>query len=223
MHIVITGANRGIGLAFVKHYRAQGHQVTAICRQSSPELEASEADIIEGIDVTAPQAPHSIATMLDAILGGKNIDLLINNAGILRRESLEDMDTQNIQAQFNTNALAPLAITHALLPLLKSGSKIAMITSRMGSIADNGSGNYYGYRMSKAALNAASKSLAMDLKDRGISVAILHPGLVQTDMINHAGDISADTAATRLAARIGELNIGNTGTFWHSNGEVLPW
>ncbi len=223
MHIVITGANRGIGLAFAKSYRAQGHQVTAICRQSSPELEATEADIIEGIDVTHDDAPASIAAMLQGILGGETIDILINNAGILRGESLENMDTQTIQAQFTTNALAPLAVTHALLPLLKSGSKIALITSRMGSIADNGSGNYYGYRMSKAALNAAGKSLAMDLKGQGINVAILHPGMVQTDMINHAGDITADTAAERLMARIAELTNDNTGTFWHSNGEVLPW
>ncbi|WP_054113220.1 SDR family oxidoreductase [Marinagarivorans algicola] len=223
MHIVITGANRGIGLALTKNYRAQGHQVTAICRQSSPELEATEADIIEGIDVSNSEAPANIAAMVHNVLGDTCIDILINNAGILRHESLDNMDTQAIQAQFNINALAPLAITHALLPLLKSGSKIALITSRMGSIADNGSGNYYGYRMSKAALNAAGKSLAMDLKDQDINVAILHPGMVQTDMINHAGDISADTAAERLIARIAELTNKNTGTFWHANGEVLPW
>lgn len=223
MHIVITGANRGIGLSFVKHYRAQGHQVTAICRQTSEALDATEADVIEGIDVSHAEAPATIAALLENVLGDSAIDLLINNAGILRRESLTDMNIGDIHAQFTTNAVAPLAITQALLPKLKHGSKVALITSRMGSVGDNGSGNYYGYRMSKAALNAAGKSLAMDLKPQGVSVAILHPGLVQTEMINHAGDISPDTAAERLINRINDLTLDNTGTFWHSNGEVLPW
>jgi NAD(P)-dependent dehydrogenase (short-subunit alcohol dehydrogenase family) len=98
-----------------------------------------------------------------------------------------------------------------------------MITSRMGSIGDNTSGSRYGYRMSKAALNAASKSLAEDLKPHGISVAILHPGLVATKMIGFNGDISAEVAAERLIQRIEELTPANTGTFWHANGEVLPW
>ena len=121
------------------------------------------------------------------------------------------------------NALAPLRVTEALLPNLKEGSKVAMITSRMGSIADNGSGSRYGYRMSKAALNAAGKSLSLDLKDQGISVVLLHPGFVQTDMVNHAGDIPAETAAERLIQRIDELSLDTTGQFFHSNGEGLPW
>ncbi|MAL84047.1 MAG: short-chain dehydrogenase, partial [Idiomarina sp.] len=127
------------------------------------------------------------------------------------------------RAQFEVNALAPLRVTEALLPNLKEGSKVAMITSRMGSIADNGSGSRYGYRMSKAALNAAGKSLSLDLKDQGISVVLLHPGFVQTDMVNHAGDIPAETAAERLIQRIDELSLDTTGQFFHSNGEGLPW
>jgi NAD(P)-dependent dehydrogenase (short-subunit alcohol dehydrogenase family) len=98
-----------------------------------------------------------------------------------------------------------------------------MITSRMGSIADNTSGGRYGYRMSKAALNIASVSLAHDLKHLGISVGIIHPGLVGTEMIGGYGDISPDQAAESIAKRIEELNLENSGTFWHSNGEILPW
>ena len=219
MHVVITGGNRGIGLAFTQLYLAQGHEVTVICRTPSAALQSSGANIIENVDVTSEQ------DRLEAVaqLNNKTIDVLINNAGILRSESLEQMDEGNIQAQLTTNAIAPVMLTHTFLPLLNKKAKVALITSRMGSIADNGSGGYYGYRMSKAALNAAGKSLALDLEPQGMSVAILHTGFVQTDMVGGAGDITAATAAERLAQRIEELNLSNTGTFWHSNGEVLPW
>jgi NAD(P)-dependent dehydrogenase (short-subunit alcohol dehydrogenase family) len=219
MHIVITGANRGIGLALTQYYIAQGHQVTAICRNSSEALNATTATVISGIDVSCVKTLDNLAQQFKK----QTIDILINNAGILRSETLTDFNTKTIEEQFSVNALAPIKLTHALLSLLTQGSKIAVITSRMGSIADNGSGSYYGYRMSKAALNAGAKSLAIDLAPQGISVAILHPGFVQTDMVGHAGDISAQTAAERLAARIDGLNMENTGTFWHSNGEELPW
>jgi NAD(P)-dependent dehydrogenase (short-subunit alcohol dehydrogenase family) len=116
-----------------------------------------------------------------------------------------------------------LRVTEALLGNLTADAKIAFITSRMGSIADNSSGGYYGYRMSKAALNAAATSLALDLKPRGIAVAILHPGYVQTAMVNFGGDISAEESAQRLSKRIEGLTLENSGNFWHSNGETLPW
>jgi NAD(P)-dependent dehydrogenase (short-subunit alcohol dehydrogenase family) len=93
----------------------------------------------------------------------------------------------------------------------------------MGSVTDNTSGGYYGYRMSKSALNIAGVSLAHDLKKQDVAVALLHPGYVQTEMVNYSGDISAAVAVKRLMQRIEELNLDNTGTFWHSNGEVLPW
>ncbi len=120
------------------------------------------------------------------------------------------------------NAIGTLRLTHALLPLMKSGGKIAIITSRMGSIDDNTSGGSYGYRMSKVAVSMAGKSLSVDLKPQGISVAILHPGLVSTRMTNFTG-ISPEESAKNLLARIDELNLENTGTFWHAKGEVLPW
>lgn len=219
MNIVITGANRGIGLALTQLYISKGHSVFATCRTASSALKNSGATIIDNIDVSNAS---SLQTLKSA-LNGKAIHLLINNAGILECETLNHMNEAAINAQLSTNAVAPLMVTHALLPQLPDDAKIALITSRMGSIADNSSGGYYGYRMSKAALNAAGKSLAIDLKPRGIPVAILHPGFVQTDMVGGAGDISADTAAERLAARIDELNLKNSGTFWHSSGEVLPW
>jgi NAD(P)-dependent dehydrogenase (short-subunit alcohol dehydrogenase family) len=121
------------------------------------------------------------------------------------------------------NAYGPLRVTHKLLSLLRQGSKVALITSRMGSIADNTSGGAYGYRMSKAALNAAGKSLAHDLASQGVSVAILHPGYVRTEMTSNHGSVEPDDAARDLLKRIDELTLENTGTFWHANGSVLPW
>ncbi len=219
MHLVITGANRGIGLAFTEQYRAQGHQVTAVCRQASEPLKASGARIIDGIDVTDA---NGIAELQSA-LAGEAVDLLINNAGLLVGDSLADLDWTQLERQFAVNTLGPLRVTQALLANLKRGSKVALITSRMGSVADNGSGGYYGYRMSKSALNIAGKSLAVDLKPLGIAVGLFHPGFVQTEMVNHAGDISADVAASRLIMRIEELTMETTGSFRHSNGEALPW
>ncbi|MDX5434571.1 MAG: SDR family NAD(P)-dependent oxidoreductase, partial [Halomonas sp.] len=121
------------------------------------------------------------------------------------------------------NAYGPLRVTEALLDNLSAGSKIANVTSRMGSIADNDSGGRYGYRASKAALNAFGKSLAIDLKPRGIAVAQLHPGYVQTRMVNFGGLIPPEEAAAGIAARIAALTLENSGGFWHSNGEPLPW
>lgn len=218
-HIAITGANRGIGLAFAKAYKSRGADVFALCRESSPELDKLDVTVIRGIDV----GDRNVQEILGEALQNVSLDILINNAGILRSEKLGSLDYDAIAEQFMVNAVGPLRIAEALLPRINTGGKVALITSRMGSIADNSSGGAYGYRMSKAALNAAGVSLARDLQPRGISVAILHPGYVQTDMVNHGGDISADEAAERMVERIEYLNLKNSGTFWHSNGQVLPW
>lgn len=216
---VITGANRGIGLSLTKQYLADGWQVYAVCRNNSPDLSASGADVIEGIDVSG----HNSISLLQNALADVSIDLLINNAGLLQNEILGNIDYSSIEKQIAVNALGPLRITEALSRNILPNGKIAMITSRMGSIADNTSGGRYGYRMSKAALNIASASLAQDLKPRGIALAIIHPGLVGTDMIGGVGDITPDQAAKRIKLRIKELNIESSGSFWHSNGEILPW
>lgn len=176
-------------------------------------------NIVEGVDVS----DDSSITLLKQQLKGVTIDCLINNAGILRDENLQHLDTATINEQFQVNALAPLVVTHALLANLSSESKVALITSRMGSIADNTSGGRYGYRMSKAALNAAGMSLAQDLKADNIAVGIYHPGYVQTDMVNNSGDIPASEAASRLLGLIDNLSLAETGVFKHSNGEILPW
>jgi NAD(P)-dependent dehydrogenase (short-subunit alcohol dehydrogenase family) len=217
---VVTGANRGIGWALTEALLARGVEVLAACREPSAALEGSGAQVVAGVDVTEPAG---IARLVEAV-GKKPLDLLINNAGILLwNEDLGKLEPAGLERQFQVNAVAPLLLTQALAPQLAKGSKVALITSRMGSIADNGSGGHYGYRMSKAALNAAGMSLARDLAPRGVAVAILHPGMVSTDMIGGRGQISPADAARQLLARIDQLSLENTGTFWHANGEVLPW
>ena len=218
-NVIITGANRGIGFELAKQYSEAGYSVTAVCRNNSKQLTELDVDIIEGIDVTKT----SDLMRMKESLGGTRVDILINNAGLLNHDELGELDSRMLRAQYEVNAIAPLRVTETLLDNLEGGSKVALITSRMGSIGDNGSGSRYGYRMSKAALNAAGKSLAIDLKDKAIAVVLLHPGYVQTEMVGGRGDISPATAAERLMQRIDELTIETSGSFFHSNGEELPW
>ncbi len=217
--VAITGANRGIGLALCKTYLDRGNDVIAVCRQSSDELKSLPLEIIDSVDVSSAES----ITYLKSVIAGRKIDILINNAGILRSQSFDSLNYELMTEQFIVNALGPIRVAEALFESLSDGSKVALITSRMGSIEDNTSGGQYGYRMSKCALNIASKSMAIDFKPKGIAVALLHPGYVQTEMVNFGGEISAELSAGRLAERIDGLNLDNSGTFWHSNGEVLPW
>lgn len=217
---LITGANRGIGYEFCRQLQARGDRAIAVCRTASEELKQLGVPIEEGIDITSDASVAGLKSRL----GSTAIDVLINNAGILQWVTLDNLDFDSIREQFEVNALGALRVTHALLPNFNSGSKIVLMTSRMGSIEDNTSGSSYGYRMSKVALSMAGKSLAIDLKDRGIAVAILHPGLVQTRMTGFTpGGITPEQSVKGLLARIDELSLKNTGTFWHSNGEILPW
>ena len=215
---VVTGANRGIGLELVVQLIAKGYRVLAVCRASSGELAASGADVVDAVDVTDPKGLARLAEAIDA-----PIDLLINNAGLLTKETLEEPNLDAIRRQFEVNALAPLAVTHQLLEHLAPKAKVAVVTSRMGSLADNTSGSRYGYRMTKAAANMMGVSLARDLAPRGFAVAILHPGFVRTGMTGFNGYIEPDEAARGLLLRIDEATAGEEPVFRHANGELLPW
>lgn len=216
--ILITGANRGIGLEMTRQSTQRGDEVIAVCRRASPDLEDLGVEIIEGVDMTSEASVSGLA----AKLHGRRLDRLVNNAGILEKTSLDSLDFAAMDRQFQVNSLGPLRLTSALLGNLQKGSKVFIITSRMGSIEDNTSGGSYGYRMSKAAVNMAGRSLSVDLKESGIGVFLLHPGWVATDMTGGTG-IDVRESAKGLLQRMDELDISHTGTFWHQEGYELPW
>jgi NAD(P)-dependent dehydrogenase (short-subunit alcohol dehydrogenase family) len=220
--ILITGANRGIGLALAQHHAARGDDVVAVVRRSSAALDAAASAVHAGVDLRDAAAVRALA----AALQGRRFDRLILNAGLLHQESLAQLDDgalARVAEQFAVNALAPLQFVATLRGHLTRGAKVGLVTSRMGSIEDNGSGGYYGYRMSKAALNAAGRSLAHDLRDDGVSVFLLHPGYVRTDMTGGHGERSPAEAAAMLVERLDTLGPAQSGSFWHANGTPLPW
>ena len=215
---LVTGCNRGIGLELVKQLKARGDAVIGVCRQTSEALEQVGARVIAGIDV----ADGDSIAQLKHELGDEPLDTVINNAGILRRDAFGSLDYEEMLELFRVNALGPLRVTEALADNLRTGSKVAIVTSRVGSIDDNGSGGNWGYRASKAAVNMIGTNLMHEFKPRGIAVALLHPGLVATDMTGQQG-ISPEDSARGLIEHIDELNLENSGTFWHAEGYVLPW
>ena len=218
--VAVTGANRGIGLAIVRRLRERGDAVVAICRRSSEELEQTGARIVSGIDVGTLDDAERLARDV----GPDPLDMLINNAGILETETLgHEGWEESIRRQFEINALGPLRVTLALSSLMGPGSKIGIVSSRVGSMTDNSSGGNYGYRMSKAAVNMAGVNLARELERRKIAVFLLHPGYVRTAMTGGGGSKDASAAGRELVALMDRLTLADTGTFWHAEGYPLPW
>lgn len=216
--VLITGTNRGIGLELCRQFHARGDDVIAVCRTTSDELQQTGVTIIDGIDVSDGESVSELARRL----GDRNIDILLNNAGILRSETFGSIDYEAMLEQYRVNTLGPLRVTEALAANLHRGAKVIIISSRVGSIDDNGSGGNYGYRASKSAVNMVGTNLKHELEPRGIAVALLHPGLVATDMTGGHG-ISAEESAAGLIQRIDELTLETSGGFWHAEGYRLPW
>jgi NAD(P)-dependent dehydrogenase (short-subunit alcohol dehydrogenase family) len=216
--ILVTGCNRGIGLQLCKQLHARGDEVIGVCRAENEDLKNLGIRIVTGIDVGRDDA----MPLLKAAIGDQVIDVLINNAGILRGDTFGDLNYEEMVEQYRVNTLGPLRVTETLQDNLRKGSKVAIVTSRVGSIADNSSGGYYGYRASKTAVNQIGTNLSLELKPRGIAVILLHPGLVATEMTGGQGVSPSDSAAG-LIARVDELNIDNSGKFWHAEGYELPW
>jgi len=216
--VLISGSNRGIGLELCRQYQNRGDDVIAVCRSSSEELDRLGIRVIDNIDVAEDDDVARLAGELDGVA----LDILINNAGILRSDTIDSVDFEIMVEQFRVNTIGPLRVTRALRNNLTNGSKVGIVSSRVGSIDDNSSGNNYGYRASKAAVNMVGMNLRHDLGADGIAVALLHPGLVATDMTGGNG-VPAQDAARGLIARMDELNLDNTGGFWHAEGYTLPW
>ena len=216
--VVITGCNRGIGLELCRQYHAGGDDVIGACRSSNTDLDAIGIRVIDGVDVASTEGVAKLVAAVDNV----GIDVLINNAGILRGDDLDSVDFADMEEQFRVNTIGPLRVVRALRGNLSKESKVGIVSSRVGSIEDNGSGNNYGYRCSKVAANMVGKNLQHDLAPDGIAVALLHPGLVATDMTGGRGVSTRDSAAG-LIARMDELTMQTSGTFWHAEGYVLPW
>jgi NAD(P)-dependent dehydrogenase (short-subunit alcohol dehydrogenase family) len=216
---LVTGTGRGIGFELARQLHARGDTVIAACRTSTPELDAIRCEVITGIDVTS----DDVGKALDAALGDRSLDVIVNNAGLLRPGPLDKLDLDGAVAQFQVNTLGPLRVTSALLPRLGSGAKVAIVSSRAGSIGDKPSGGMYGYRISKAGANMVGANLAHDLAPRGIHVVVLHPGFIRTEMTGGLGNEETDQSAAGLLARIDELDASRSGRFFHAHGEELPW
>jgi len=224
--VLITGANRGLGLEFVRQYAANGWRVIATCRNplGLGDLAQAQGNIeIHGLDVTDTRQVDKLAAELD----GQCIDVLINNAGIYgpRTNSPTDFDTAQWAQVFAVNVMAPLKVAGAFIPHLSHShnAKIITVSSKMGSMHDNTSGGSYIYRSSKAALNAVMKSLSIDVLENKISVAVLHPGWVQTDMGGPSALIDAKTSVAGMHKVINGLTIDKTGHFYNYDGAPIAW
>ena len=219
--VLITGANRGIGLELARQYAAADHDVIRCARGADPEGlgalgERLTCDV--GDDASVAQLAHSLA--------GRPIDILINNAGVYgpQKQSTSEMDFAGFADTLNINTLGPLRVTQALLPNLRASSKpkIAVVSSKMGSFGNPATGAV-AYRASKAAVNKVVHTIASDLAEEGIVNATFHPGSVQTDMGGAGADISADESARGIITVIDGLDLAHTGRFCQWNGEELPW
>ena len=225
MQYLVTGAARGIGLELVRQLRTRGDDVIATVRDetSSGELRAVAGVRIEPCDVASEASIAGLA----ARLGDAALDVVINNAGVWggERQSLTRFDAAEAMRTYQTNALGPLLVSIALLPHVRRGKakKLLHITSGMGSIGDNTSGGSYAYRMAKAALNMASRSLAQDLAREGIASAVINPGWVQTDMGGGGAPTPVGDSVRGILARLDELSVATTGTFLNWQGGTYPW
>lgn len=225
--VLITGANRGIGLEFTKQYAGDGWNVVACCRE--PTL-ANELNAIakKQPNVEVLQLDVSNFTQVDSLarqLSNTAIDLLINNAGVYPSGGLSDTEVENWLYSFKVNSIAPYKLATAFTPHIANSQqkKLVTLSSKMGSIDDNTSGGSYMYRSTKTAVNMVMKSLSIDLKSSGIAVVTLHPGWVETDMGGPNALINTQTSVSGLRKVINQLTLENTGRFIAYDGKEIKW
>lgn len=224
--VCITGANRGIGLELVRTFASGGYQVIACCRRPDDAMELLQLKgpgvSIHELDVTNANHIQSLVSELD----GSPIDVLINNAGILGgdRQAVSDIDIEAWSNAFDVNTIAPFRLLAALGPNLQlaDNPRAVTISSQMGSLARNTPGSVI-YRSSKAAVNKAMQVAALELKSKGITVCVMHPGWVRTEMGGPNASISVEQSADGLFNVITGLTISQTGSFMTWDGNVHPW
>ena len=223
--VLVVGADRGIADAISRRLHQRGDTVIAACLDGNDELAALGVTVIGNVDVTSqPSVDELVAKLASA---DRKLDVVFHVAGVLGLDELGSIDYDDVRRQFEINTLGPLRTIEAVRDLLHDGSKVGIVTSRVGSLGDNGSGGMYAYRVSKAAANMVALNLHHDLSKRGISVLALHPGMVATALTkDYPGNfdyLTPDQAATGLIKDIDQLAPANSGRFQHSNGEFLPW
>jgi NAD(P)-dependent dehydrogenase (short-subunit alcohol dehydrogenase family) len=230
-NVLVTGANRGIGLEYVRQLLARGDHVIATARQPAQahDLNRLVAEHpgrlhVLPLDVMDPKAEAEIARELPLVLGDERLHLLINNAGILHSgERFGHVAAANLEDSFRTNAMGPFLLAQALAPLLADGAKIANMTSQLGSIANTTRFGTPTYCISKAALNMVTRLLAAAFAERGIAVVSLHPGWVQTDMGGEQAPVAPADSVAGLLRVIDALDPTRSGRFFDWQGEPLPW
>jgi len=217
-HVLITGANRGLGLEFARQYKEAGWDVVATARQSSAELEALGVRV-ETLDMQDLDAVERLGDRLD------RLDLLIANAGTYGPREVTSADEAREWADtFVTNTIAPFLLAEAVLPIVEASSgKLIAVSTKMGSIEDNTSGGFIAYRSSKAALNAAWRNLAIEVRTRGVAAAVLHPGWVQTRMGGTSAPLEPEESVAGMRKVIDGLTLEQSGGFFSYDGTMVPW
>ena len=221
--VLITGANRGIGLEYARQFSAKGYQVIGTTRDPADAKDLSAvASRVEPLDVTDAASVAALAQRLR----GVPIDLLVNNAGFFDRKdvTIDKIDFAMMEQTLAVNTLGPLRVTQALLPNLRAGKRrtIVNMSSQLGSIADS-SGGWYAYRTSKAALNQATRTLSVELAPEGFICVVLHPGWVRTDMGGAGATYSPQESVAGLVGVIEKLGPTDNGRFYDFKGNPIPW
>lgn len=224
--VLITGANRGLGLEFVKQYAMSNYEVIACTRKLTKKDDLHKLQLsYKNISIHALDVKNFLSIDQFSKTFKKPIDILINNAGVYPDSSIDHIDYEAWLDAFKINTLAAFKITRAFLPHLKKGDlkKVASLTSKMGSIDDNSGGSEYLYRSSKTALNMVMKSLSIDLKPYDLALITLHPGWVRTDMGGPNGLIDVEESVAGMKHQIDKLSIKTTGQFIAYDGKKIPW
>lgn len=230
--IVLTGASRGLGLEFTRWWLAAGHHVFALARSASTskglaKLAADHGKALHLLDMTVADEKSVAAAGAHIRATWDAVDMLLNNAGIYEHkdDSLDDLDLDDCLEAIKVNTLGPIRMARTLRPLLRKGHqpRIVNMTSLMGSITDNTSGGSWGYRLSKAALNMASRNMAHELTPDGIVAVVIHPGWVRTDMGGAAAPLTIEEAVASMARTMDNFTMAQAGGFYDRNGEPMPW